>query len=56
MNWRLMVVVVSGNPFDGLRIHGPFPEAEVANEWASEELQGEEWWTVEVQQPSISKG
>lgn len=46
-----MVVVVSGNPFDGLAIHGPFPEGNAANEWASDALQREEWWVVEVQEP-----
>jgi len=49
-----MVVVISGNPFDGMRVHGPFGDANEANEWASEsrELRGETWWVVSVEKAS----
>lgn len=37
-------VVVLGNPFDGMSVHGPFPSIEEANDWG--EANGEEWLTV----------
>lgn len=42
-------VVVSGNPFDGLTIYGPFPYVEDAIEWADSDLRDEPWWIVKVQ-------
>jgi len=43
-------VVVIGNPFDGLGIHGPFPSREEAEEWA-EDAQND-WWIVELYDPT----
>ena len=43
-----MNVVVTGNPFDGLTIYGPFYDASHANEWADDYCAGEDWWVVEV--------
>jgi|GEM_PF-2340297 len=42
-------VVAIGNPFDGLGLHGPFNDQEVANTWA-ENCQND-WWVVEVNKP-----
>jgi hypothetical protein len=36
-------VVTAGNLFDGYEIHGPFQSAEEANDWADDELRGEDW-------------
>ena len=36
-------VVTTGNLFDGYAIHGPFRSAQEANDWADDELQGEDW-------------
>lgn len=49
-----MFVVISGNPFDGLKVHGPFEDGNEANEWASEarELKDETWWVVSVEKTS----
>jgi hypothetical protein len=51
-----MFVVISGNPFDGLKIHGPFSDGNEANDWASgsSELKNETWWVVSVTEPSPS--
>lgn len=48
-----MVVVISGNPFDGMTVHGPFSEANEANEWASANnaLRDESWWVVPMESP-----
>lgn len=49
-----MFVVISGNPFDGMNVHGPFDDANEANEWASgsSDLKNETWWVVSVDKVS----
>jgi hypothetical protein len=36
-------VLAVGNPFDGIRIIGPFANGEEAHEWADRNLSGEDW-------------
>lgn len=43
-------VVVSGNPFDGMTISGPFGDFDDASEWA-ERNTDESWWTVNLENP-----
>lgn len=38
-----MMIVVSGNPVDGLYFFGPFNNSEEAIEWAEQSREGE-WW------------
>jgi hypothetical protein len=40
--------IVIGNPMDGFTIHGPFPSAEDADEYAETKLRGEEWWLTSL--------
>jgi hypothetical protein len=49
-------VVVVGNPFDGIRLIGPFEDGNDANEWADENCNNEEWWVVNIIDPSVSYG
>jgi hypothetical protein len=42
-----MFVVASGNPFDGLRLFGPFWSHQQACEWT--EHMDEDWWIVKVE-------
>ena len=42
-------VVVAGNIADGLRFYGPFTDANVAGDWASEEVD-DTWITVKLEQ------
>ena len=46
-----MFVVASGNPFDGLVLHGPFDSVEDANGWAETELRRETWWVMKLEEP-----
>ena len=39
-------VVVIGNPFDGLTIHGSFSDLELASEWAERKAGGDDWHVV----------
>lgn len=48
-------VIVLGNPFDGLRIFGPFATGEEAHEWADTNATGEDWWCVAVDAPEEYK-
>jgi hypothetical protein len=43
-----MYVVVTGNPFDGLSLWGPFNDANEAGDWASIEMDGETWWVMAI--------
>ena len=45
-----MHVVAHGNPFDGLALYGPYPNAERAVEEGDREL-GPEYWVMELQRP-----
>lgn len=47
-----MDIIVVGNPFDGMRAVGPFPDGEKAHEWADSEVSAEDWWCVNVEPPS----
>ena len=44
-----MFVVISGNPFDGMTIHGPFDDGEAANDWADSNIKNDTWWVMEVE-------
>lgn len=44
-------VVVVGNPFDGIRLIGPFEDGNDANEWADENCDTEDWWVVNIIDP-----
>lgn len=41
-------LVITGNPIDGFSYHGPFRNSEEANDWADDELRGEEWWVAHM--------
>ena len=45
-----MIVVATGNPFDGMRLYGQFEDEESAQDWASENA--EEWHTLEMTSPA----
>jgi hypothetical protein len=36
-------LIAAGNIIDGLRFYGPFNSAQAANDWADDELRGEDW-------------
>lgn len=44
-----MIVVATSNPFDGMKLYGPFEDEESAHSWASGNAQ--EWHSVEVTSP-----
>ena len=50
-----MHVVVVGNPFDGMTIHGPFATGDEANEWADcndkTDLDNVDWWVICLESP-----
>jgi len=41
-------VLASGNPFDGLFIHGPFDDAAEATEYAENHYKDSSWWVVKL--------
>lgn len=47
-------VVCVGNPFDGMALYGPFPDAEAATDWAERggddeiRIGGQDWHTVPI--------
>lgn len=45
-----MHVVVSGNPFDGMTVWGPFKTGEDATLWADAEIDSD-WWIVPLEYP-----
>ena len=47
-----MFVVVTGNPFDGLTVEGPFDDHESALAYG--EVQSDDWRVVPVQRPGVS--
>jgi hypothetical protein len=49
MNKNPQYVVVIGNPFDGLTIHGPFDDADQVDNYA-EDCQ-DDWWVVTLVPP-----
>lgn len=46
-----MFVVALGDPFEGIKLFGPFDTAEDAENWAETEVKDESWSLVEVQEP-----
>jgi hypothetical protein len=44
-------VVVLGNPFDGMKLFGPFDYMTDAQEYG-ESFAGNDWWLVEVSPPA----
>jgi hypothetical protein len=50
MNKYPKYVVVVGNPFDGMAIHGPFDEIEDANQYG-EYTNEDYWWVLELVTP-----
>lgn len=46
-----MLVIVYGNPFDGLAIVGPFEDTEEANHYGEMELRNFEYWVIAVETP-----
>ena len=46
-----MHVIVTGNPFDGFRLWGPFNNPEEATEWAERFCSGD-WWLRLVELPN----
>jgi hypothetical protein len=45
--------LATGNPFDGLKLHGPFDDAETANEYAENHYHGEDWWAMIINPPDL---
>lgn len=46
-----MVVVAVGHAFEGIKLYGPFKNAEEADEWAATEVTKDPWWIVPVEEP-----
>ena len=44
-----MIVVMVGNPLDGVLLYGPFDDHETALAWAEAENPPSTWWTVVVE-------
>ena len=45
------VILIIGNPVDGLHFVGPFDTADEANEYAEVVYDDEEWWSVALESP-----
>lgn len=45
---RKQCVIVDGNPFDGMTVHGPFPDPDTANAWAERYSKGGDWLNVNL--------
>ena len=48
-------VVISGNPVDGIVLHGPFIDGEQANGWADEHLNNASWWVTTLEDPETQR-
>lgn len=48
-------VIVTGNPIDGVALHGPFDDGNEATEWAEVKLRTE-WWNVGLHKPEPLEG
>lgn len=46
----MAIIIVTGNPVDGLEFFGPFETGEEAFEYADENRL-EEWWTAPINEP-----
>lgn len=42
-------IIVAGNPVDGFKYYGTYPDRESAAEAASVEISDTEWWIAELQ-------
>jgi len=45
-------IVVVGNPFDGMEIHGPFANADYAMAYAETFFEGDDSWTASLVSPN----
>ncbi len=50
MRTKQLYVVTIGNPFDGMRLVGPFDDGEAANEYADNHQ--DDWWVVKLDAPA----
>jgi hypothetical protein len=50
------MILVIGNPMDGIRFVGPFPDSVEANDYADEKYHGEEWWAARIDPPVDEHG
>lgn len=42
-------IIIVGNPVDGLRFFGPFPNGGAAVDWAGDNVDGgSEWWAAQI--------
>lgn len=46
-------VLVTGDPFDGLRIEGPYPAGFLSN---CDIYDKDTWWVVDLDEPTIKEG
>ena len=53
MNTEVRIIVVSGNPIDGMTFTGPFPTSDDALAWA--EGTDEHWWITTLASPEGEK-
>ena len=49
-----MNILVVGNPFDGLRLVGPFEDGDDVADYAEIHEKNETWWIVACEQPERS--
>lgn len=43
-----MKVLVVGDPFEGLRVYGPYGDTDSAAEYARDAYKNETWWVVDL--------
>ena len=46
------LIVMAGDPLDGLDFHGPFDTYDEAYDWAIYKLIGENWWIHPLHSPN----
>lgn len=46
-----MIIIITGNPIDGLFFYGPFPSRPAAIQWAEAEQDGQDWWLGSLERP-----
>ena len=49
------IIVVRGNPIDGLEFFGPFDSEDDATEWADNHRDSRDWWVAYVTKPDKGK-
>lgn len=47
-----MLLIAAGNPFDGLRLYGPFADDDERHEFTETQLRDEYWWYPELIDPA----